>query len=155
MQSNQLYDRIIEIYNSYTNYNKFVENKQKELQDRKKEIALKILNSIQDESEIEEITRDIFLNIEIYNRDAHIIFIKLYNMVESYLLLTEVTLLPDEITELCTSLSYIYPKTILIIEDNGEAREQERGLLEKFRQEFKESGKLEAAKEKIKKILNV
>ena len=130
MQSNQLYDRIIEVYDNYTNYNKFVEGKQKELQDKKKEIALKILESADDEAEIDVIVYDVFLESRLYKNDAYLFFIKLYNMVESYLLLTEVTLLPEEITELCTSLSHTYPKSVFIVEASGEIKEREKGILD-------------------------
>lgn len=155
MESNQLYDRIIEAYDNYTNYNKFVESKQKELQDKKKEIALKILESADDEAEIDVIVYDVFLESRLYKNDAYLFFIKLYNMVESYLLLTEVNLLPEEITELCTSLSHTYPKSVFIVEANGEIKEREKGILEKEKKFFKDSGELEVSKAKLKNILSV
>ena len=128
-------------------------NEIKILQGKKKEIALKLIEEDTDDSEIEKIVSEIFLESSIYSRDAHLLFMKLYTLVEAYKHLKDAILLPEEIENLCSEFSFTYPRPMFIIGDDGKAVERENGLFERELKSYKESGELQNNLERLKKII--
>jgi hypothetical protein len=136
-------------------YNEFLKGKQKSIQDKKKEIALKFIEEDTKEHEIEAIVSEIFLESSIHSRDAHLLFMKLYTLVEAYKQIKDAILLPDEIENLCVEFAYTYPKPMYMVDNSGVATEREKGLFEREFKNYKESGELKINLDRLKSILKL
>ena len=136
--NNKQYDIIVAKYEEYGNYNSFLERKKLELKDKRKALLEEIMNHnlTRDEIEIKEEQKtnlfDLQTEEKIYHQDAQILFYNLYLLVENYLQLEDTIVLPKDITELCTELTYTIPKTVFIVNNKGYAEEREKGKLKEI-----------------------
>ena len=124
MDTNKFYDLVVDKFKEYTNYNKFLQEKQEELREKRKENAKPLEQMLKDgqvpdDSLIESMSNNIFdyhSEEVLYKQDCSMLFYDLDRNVKTYLELGEGMILPKEITELCTSLEHTLPKPYFVVE---------------------------------------
>jgi len=150
MDSNKFYDIVVNKYKEYEQYNKFLQEKQEELLEKRKENARPLEQmlkdgQIPDDALIKNISDNIYdyqAEEVLHKQDCSSLFYSLYLNVKTYLELGEGMILPKEITELCTSLEHTIPKPYFVVElekDKLVAKEIETGRADKQRAYFKGS----------------
>lgn len=165
MDTNKLYDVIVDKFKEYQNYNTFLQEVQEELREKRKENAKPLEQmlkegQIPDDALIENISDKIYdyhSEEVLYKQDCSLLFYNLYINVKTYIELGEGMILPKEITELCTSLEHTIPKPYFIVElekDKLAAKEIEKGRAEKQKLYFK-SQEVQSIRNQILGNLNV
>lgn len=147
---NKLYDIIVQKYDDYTNYNTIVEKEKVKIQERDKELAAQFFRDNSEKEDSEQVITDklkhLFVEkvmfLDIYTKDAQLLFYSLYNLVESYIQLENAPTLPKRITELCEEFSHVVPKTQMIAEKD-KLEERVKGTMEKHIQATLENKSLD------------
>ena len=163
MELNKFYDIIIAQHLEYENYNKFLQEKQVELNEKRKENAKTIeqiaaSGQIPDEASIQNISDKIYdyhTEEVLYKQDCISLFYTLYLNVKTYIQIEGGMILPKEITELCKSLEHTMPKPYYIVEKKDSkliVSEVEVGRAEKQRNYFK-SSEVKRIQEDVLKML--
>ena len=146
---NKIYDQIIAQYEEYINYNKFVEEEKVRLKELDEKITKKAMedNATADgkyvlSEELKDLMLDKIVFKDVYSKDAQLLFYNLYKLVEVYMNVPEVQILPKEITTLCEQYSFTAPKTIMVV-DGKKLAERNKGDIEKIKKMHKESRLIE------------
>lgn len=145
---NKLYDLVLSNYKSYEQYNQFLQEKQLELIEKRKENANLIeqivaKGEIPDETIIQDISDKIYdyhAEEVLHKQDCAYLFFTLYLSVKLYLQLDDMMILPKEVTELCKNLEHTIQKPYFVIElekDKLSAKEIEKGRADKQKDYFK------------------
>ena len=155
MKTNLLYDKIVDIYQQYLQYQELIFKKEKELESRKNEIA-KILIESEFEEDVEGIAFEVFTEISLYKNDLKILGHKLYILVDGYIEVKELELkLEDNILELCKNLEPGIPKNNFFINNLSEIEEKEKGFINKVKEAQVKSGAMKNLVNELKSLLNV
>lgn len=150
---NVFYDRIISIYNQYNNYLFFVEEKRKELFEKRKSIAKVLIDG--DDNSVLDIAFDVVYLDKIYSNDLNLIFNNLYHLVSAYNEIEDIMVLPKEVVELCNSYEAIVPKTVFVIDEKREGKERVLGTVDKIKESLSEIGELDKLMEYFKKSIEL
>jgi len=152
---NKFYDIIVAQYKTYLEYNDFVEKEKQSLDQRRKDILKKVLDTPEAEvtDEIESMVFDLLLQQRLYNNDAQMLFYNLYKAVDIYLQMEEAQVLPQDITKLCEDLAFTVPNTIFVVEKD-KFNERRKGQTEEIKTAWYKSGEIKALAENFKKQLN-
>jgi hypothetical protein len=160
---NKFYDIIIAQHLEYEQYNKFLQEKQHELAEKRKENA-KVIEQIAktgqtpDEANIQNISYKIYdyhAEEVLYKQDCQSLFYTLYLNVKTYLQLENLMILPKEIVDLCKTFEHTLPKPYFIVEkeeDKLVAKEIEVGRADKQKDFFK-SNEVRNIQQQIKNTL--
>lgn len=151
MNTNKMYDKIVDIYNSYNNYLKYVENKKKDFINKKQEIAKKVLES--DDENIKDVAFEILIEDKIHSNDINLIFNTLYNLVITYTEIEGAMLLPKEITELCSKYNAAVAKTMFVVNDSLICEERVKGSVDKVKEMLITTGEMDVMVSQFKKII--
>lgn len=154
METNQLYDRIVNLYKQYLNNVNFIERKKKDFVEKRKEIAQMLMDSEGDDV-IEKVSFELFIEDNIHANDVNLIFNKLYTLVEAYSELDNAILLPKEITEICTKYADIVMKTMYVVNDSLISEERVKGSLDKIKEAIVKTGEMKAMVEQFKKLIDI
>ena len=156
---NKIYDQIIAQYEEYINYNKFVEEEKLRIKENDKEIAKRAMEDNKNSEGkfiFTEELKDLFLDkvvfLDVYSKDAQLLFYNLYKLVEAYMNVPEVQILPKEITALCEQYSFTAPKTIMVV-DGKKLVERNKGDIEKIKKMHKETNFIERELQKFEETL--
>ena len=147
---NKFYDIILQHFLEYEQYNKFLQEKQLELVEKRKQNAKEVQDIVSsgqtpDEAIIQNISDKIYdyhAEEVLYKQDCTSLYYTLYLNVKTYLQLDDVMILPKEVTELCKAFEHTLPKPYFIIEkeeDKLTAKEIEKGRANKQKDYFKSS----------------
>lgn len=147
---NKFYDIILQQFSEYEQYNKFLQEKQLELGEKRKQNAKEVQDIVvngqtPDEAILQNISDKIYdyhAEEVLYKQDCTSLYYTIYLNVKTYLQLEDVMILPKEITELCKAFEHTLPKPYFIIEKEGEklvAKEIEKGRANKQKDYFKSS----------------
>ena len=148
MSLNKFYDIIVEQHSNYEQYNKFLQTKQAELAEKRKENAKEIKDLIlsgetPEENVLEELSNKVYeyqAEEVLYKQDCQTLYYNLYINVKTYMQLEGGMILPDEIVNVCKAFEHTLPKPYFVIEKEGEslvAKEIEVGRVEKQKEFFK------------------
>lgn len=154
METNQLYDRIVNLYKQYLNNVNFIERKKKDFADKRKEIAQMLVDSEGDDA-LEKVSFELFIEDNIHVNDVNLIFNKLYTLVEAYSELDNAIVLPKEITETCTKYADIVMKTIYVVNDSLISEERVKGSLDKIKENLAKTGEIKSMVEQLKKLIGI
>lgn len=154
METNQLYDRIVNLYKQYLNNVNFIDRKKKDFAAKRKEIAQMLVDS-EGEDALEKVSFELFIEDNIHVNDVNLIFNKLYTLVEAYSELDNVILLPKEITETCTKYTDIVMKTIYVVNDSLISEERVKGSLDKIKENLAKTGEIKSMVEQLKKLIGI
>jgi triacylglycerol esterase/lipase EstA (alpha/beta hydrolase family) len=154
LETNQLYDRIVNLYKQYLNNVNFIERKKKDFADKRKEIAQMLVDSEGDDA-LEKVSFELFIEDNIHVNDVNLIFNKLYTLVEAYSELDNAILLPKEITETCTKYADIVMKTIYVVNDSLISEERVKVSLEKIKENLAKTGEIKSMVEQLKKLIGI
>jgi len=154
LETNQLYDRIVNLYKQYLNNVNFIERKKKDFVEKRKEIAQMLMDSEGDDV-IEKVSFELFIEDNIHANDVNLIFNKLYTLVEAYSELDNAILLPKEITEICTKYADIVMKTMYVVNDSLISEERVKGSLDKIKEAIVKTGEMKAMVEQFKKLIDI
>ena len=147
---NKFYDIILQQFSEYEQYNKFLQEKQLELGEKRKQNAKGLQDIVSsgqtpNDAIIQNISDKIYdyhAEEVLYKQDCTSLYYTLYLNVKTYLQLEDVMILPKEITELCKAFEHTLPKSYFVIElekDNLVAKEIEKGRADKQKDFFKSS----------------
>lgn len=125
-------NRIISLHKDFLELSEIAKNKNKELQEYKKDLYTK--------TNLEESIKtfsDMATDFTLISRDSQIIFTELFNMVKLY---NDLNLEPlsEEIIEFYNKNESFFPKTLFIVKEGGIV-EKVQGSLEKERDKFLKS----------------
>lgn len=141
---NKLYDIIISLFNEYTTYNEIAEKEKERIKDIDKKIIEELKNNPESaDSILTDNIKNLFLDkvtfLDVYAKDAQLLFYTLYVLVENYQLLEDVPILPKDIVKLCEEFEHIVPRTVMII-DKGKLEERKKGTIEGIKTSISNSG---------------
>lgn len=134
---NKIYDIIIQKYDDYINYNSIVEKEKEQIKEKDKQIALQILEDTKEngESVITDKLKQLFVEklifLDVYAKDAQLLFYSLYNLVDNYILLENAPTLPKKIIEICEEYSHVVPKTQMVAEKD-KLQERVKGTIDSY-----------------------
>lgn len=152
---NKLYDIIISLFKEYTSYNEIAE-KEKE---RIKGIDKKIIEQLKENSEsiltdtIKDLVLDKVTFLDVYSKDAQLLFYTLYVLVENYQQLDDVPILPKDIVKACEDFEHIVPRTVMVA-DKGKLEERKKGTIENIKNSISSSGAFDFHINKIQEQYN-
>lgn len=145
---NKFYDLVLSNYKNYERYNQFLQEKQLELIEKRKENSNLIeeivaKGEVPDDAIIQDVSDKIYdyhAEEVLYKQDCVYLFFTLYLSVKLYLQLDDMMVLPKEVTELCQNLEHTIQKPYFVIElekDKLSAKEIEKGRADKQKDYFK------------------
>jgi hypothetical protein len=152
---NKLYDIIISLFKEYTSYNEIAE-KEKE---RIKDIDKKIVEQLKEDSDsvlgdsIKSLVLDKVTFLDVYSKDAQLLFYTLYVLVENYQQLEDVPILPKDIIKVCEDFEQIVPRTVMVV-DKGRLEERKKGTIENIKSSISNSGAFDFHISKIQEQFN-
>lgn len=141
---NKLYDIIISLFKEYTTYNEIAEKEKERIKDIDKKIIDQIKENPEDtENILTDTIKNLFLDkvtfLDVYAKDAQLLFYSLYILVENYQQLEDVPILPKDIVKLCEDFEHIVPKTVMVAE-KGKLEERKKGTIENIKTSISSSG---------------
>jgi hypothetical protein len=155
MKTNLLYDKIVNIYQQYLQYQELISAKEKDLEARKNDIA-KILIESEFEEDVEGIAFEVFTEVSLYKNDLKILGHKLYVLVDGYVEVKELEpKLEDNILELCKNLESGIPKNNFFINNSSEIEEKEKGFINKVKEAQVKSGAIKTLVNELKSLLDI
>ncbi len=151
MDSNKMYDKIVNTYNIYNNYLNYVDKKKKDFISKKQDIAKKVLEA-QDEN-LKDIAFEVLIEDKIHSNDINLIFNTLYTLVSAYAEFEEAILLPKEIKELCSKYESAVAKTMFVVNDSLICEERVKGSVDKVKDMLTSTGEMDNMVTQFKKII--
>jgi hypothetical protein len=151
---NKLYDIIISLFKEYTTYNEIAEKEKERIKDIDKKIVEQVkANSEDSEFILTDTIKNLFLDkvtfLDVYAKDAQLLFYSLYVLVENYQQLEDVPILPKDIVKLCEDFEHIVPRTVMVAE-KGRLEERKKGTIENIKTSISSSGAFEFHLDKVK-----
>ena len=150
---NIFYDRIVALFSQYKNYSTFFENSRKSLEEKRKEIAQKIMDD--DSVAVEKIAFEVMYLDKIYTNDINLLFNNLHNLVMAYSEIPNNMVLPKEIIDICSEYEHLVPKTVFVIKDDISAEERVKGTVDKIKNSLNEMGEIENMVSTFKRAVGV
>ena len=150
---NIFYDRIVALFSQYKNYSTFFENSRKSLEEKRKEIAQKIMDD--DSVTVEKIAFEVMYLDKIYTNDINLLFNNLHNLVMAYSEIPNNMVLPKEIIDICSEYEHLVPKTVFVIKDDISAEERVKGTVDKIKNSLNEMGEIENMVSTFKRAVGV
>lgn len=154
---NKLYDIIISLFKEYTTYNEIAEKEKERIKDIDKKIVEQVKENPEDsELILTDTIKNLFLDkvtfLDVYAKDAQLLFYSLYILVENYQQLEDVPILPKDIVKLCEDFEHIVPRTVMIAE-KGKLEERKKGTIENIKNSMTNSIPFELYMNKVKEQL--
>jgi len=146
-QINKLYDIIVQKYDDYINYNKIVEKEKEQIKEKDKLLASQFFKDNEETDKGKEVITDklkqLFVEkvifLDIYAKDAQLLFYNLYSLVETYIQLDNAPILPKKITEACEEYAHVVPKTQMVAEKE-KLQERVKGTIDGYVKATLENG---------------
>lgn len=154
---NKLYDIIISLFKEYTTYNEIAEKEKERIKDIDKKIIEQVKENPEDsEFILTDTIKNLFLDkvtfLDVYAKDAQLLFYSLYVLVENYQQLEDVPILPKDIVKLCEDFEHIVPRTVMVAE-KGKLEERKKGTIENIKTSISSSGTFEFHLNQVKEQL--
>lgn len=154
---NKMYDIIISLFKEYTTYNEIAEKEKERIKDIDKKIIEQVKENPEDsEFILTDTIKNLFLDkvtfLDVYAKDAQLLFYSLYVLVENYQQLEDVPILPKDIVKLCEDFEHIVPRTVMVAE-KGKLEERKKGTIENIKTSISSSGTFEFHLNQVKEQL--
>lgn len=154
---NKLYDIIISLFKEYTTYNEIAEKEKERIKDIDKKIIEQVKENPEDsEFILTDTIKNLFLDkvtfLDVYAKDAQLLFYSLYVLVENYQQLEDVPILPKDIVKVCEDFEHIVPRTVMVAE-KGKLEERKKGTIENIKTSISSSGTFEFHLNQVKEQL--
>jgi hypothetical protein len=149
-----MHKQIENTYNEYLHYSKFIDKVNKNLVEKKNDIA-KILMESDFEAEVEQTAFEAFTEVALYKNDLKVIGHKLYTLANAYVDSAMQPELDNTIIKLCQSIEETIPKTNFVVDNNLDSKEKEKGFLKKVKDSQIKSGAIATLLEQYKSMVNV
>jgi hypothetical protein len=154
MEDNRFYTKIQNTFEQYNRHKSVIEEKKKDLEKRKEDIA-KLLILSEFEEDVEQTAFEVFTEMTLYENDLRIWGHRLYILVDAYV---DADIsdprLSKEVLDTCSALENTLPKNNFSVDKNLVVTEKDKDFLKKVRETQVKSGAMKELIDHLKNVLD-